>query len=133
MDSSPQMDEANLNTGRPKPSALDTLLGEARGLAIDMAEREKEALSHAVARRAQALKSASAPFQETDPALAEGLLDIAEGVARGAAHLETHSIPDLMDDAGDWIRDNPLLALGAAALVGVAAGRFLRAGTEPDT
>ncbi|MCF8479297.1 MAG: hypothetical protein K9H25_02585 [Rhodospirillum sp.] len=133
MDSSTHVDEAVLNTHESPSSALDTLLGETRDLALNMAEREKDALSQAIARRAQALKAASAPFRDTDPALADGLLEIAEEVARRAAHLEARPLPDLMDDAGGWIRDNPILALGAAALVGVAAGRLLRAGTGPDT
>ena len=50
----------------------------------------------------------------------------ANQVQRMAGSLRNHDVRDIADDAEDWARRDPMLALGGAFVLGLLAARFLK-------
>ncbi|ABC23060.1 hypothetical protein Rru_A2260 [Rhodospirillum rubrum ATCC 11170] len=110
------------------------LIDEAKTMAIGLAEREKRRLADNIALRARAIRQAAQPFRVTDPVLAEGIESVAETLDATADHIGLEDMDDLVEEVSDVVRRQPVLVIGAAALLGLAAGRFLRAAfDDPET
>lgn len=54
------------------------------------------------------------------------------GVGGTADSLKGKSVDDLMDDARNFVREKPAIAIGAAAAVGFVLTRLLRAGSDDE-
>ena len=50
----------------------------------------------------------------------------ANQVQRLAKYLHTHEVNQIVDEAEDWARRDPMLALGGAFVLGLLAARFLK-------
>lgn len=57
---------------------------------------------------------------------------IADRVGGVADYFENRDARDILDDTRRLVRDHPVPMLGALALLGIAAGRFLLAGSDAD-
>lgn len=98
----------------------------ARAVAEDRAATLRDTASQRVSNTAAAANAAAGHF---DPASlqAEALHGIADRVDEFAARLRQGDVSALASEVGDFARRNPALFIGAAALAGFAATRFLKA------
>ena len=77
------------------------------------------------------MRGAARQFEEHQEAGVAGYVDkAADYVDRVSSTLRERDLEDLMVEFEDQLRRKPAVVLGAAAVVGFALGRFLRAGTR---
>ena len=111
--------------GDEHPSGLGPVLREQAG---KLADRSKEAgvdTAHAVG------KAAETAAQELDgaaPELANYMRNAAGYTHRLADDLGKRSAADLLSDAVTWGRQQPLMALAGAAVLGFALSRVVKSG-----
>jgi hypothetical protein len=117
------------------------IVNEARQHAADLGDQaqakvKQEAFAQAEAAKAaaaekitQAANAAETVAEQFDPASAqaEAMQRVADQIEDVAAKLRHADVRQLTDGVTDVARQNPLLFLGGAAIVGFAAARFLKA------
>lgn len=104
---------------------------KAQTMAEDRADAMRNAASDRVSDTAAAANAAAGQF---DPASfqAEAMHRIADHVDDFGARLRQADLTAIASDVGDFARRNPALFIGAAAIAGFAATRFLKArGPQP--
>ncbi len=101
---------------------------ETRLAAMDRLTREKGRLGTRIADTASATRDAAGSFRNGDRLVADGLEELADLLQSAADYIDERTLEDVGDDAASFVRRHPALTLGAAAVVGVLAGRVLRAG-----
>ena len=94
--------------------------------AVARADEAKNTAAYKVQQAANAADSAAGEFDPNSPQ-AQAINQVAERIEDVAAQLRTADVRDLADQATDFARKNPALFIGAAALAGFAAARFLKA------
>lgn len=99
----------------------------------EAAVRAEDVKDQAADKVQQAANAADAAALQFDPASpqAQAVNQVAEHIEDVAAKLRSADVRDLADQATDFARRNPALFIGAAALAGFAAARFLKA-SAPD-
>ncbi|WP_088622978.1 hypothetical protein [Oceanicola sp. 22II-s10i] len=103
-----------------------SLAADARQSAYDYGTGVKNHAASETSKMAEALRAAASDLQ--DGSIQERLVGrLAENVADAADGLRDRDIDDIGRDFSEYARRNPLFFLGGAALVGFAAGRFLKA------
>jgi len=80
-----------------------------------------------VRRVSDALRTASAQVEVDDPAVRDAFDYVSSRADRIARYLSDVSITDLRRDASDFAHRRPGLVFGGALLLGIAAGRVLKA------
>ncbi|MDC0737852.1 hypothetical protein N6L24_06155 [Cognatishimia sp. SS12] len=122
------------------------LESQARNYAKDLGDKAKSAISDTVREKTDAAQHQAAAEVQTTADAAHAAADTfdpgsiqAQAAHMVAGHLEdaarrvrTLDIEQTVTDVSGFARRNPLLFLGAAALAGFAATRFLKA-SEPET
>lgn len=103
-------------------NAQDTIHREA-------ANKAEEVQSGAAERVQGAANAASAAAAQFDPHTmqAEAVRRVAEGIEGVANQIRTTDMDTVIRETSEFARRNPLLFIGAAAAVGFAATRFLKA------
>lgn len=123
------------NTGEtPVASKLSHAAQRTAESAKHAAQHEAEQAKDRVADQVSAVADATETARDELPeaSIVNPLLDQAvAALGQAADHLKHRDLNRLAEDAADFTRRNPALALGAAALVGFAAARFLKAGPAP--
>jgi len=95
----------------------------------DAADSVKADAASEVSSVAQAAEAARDALPQDH--LADPMLDHAvQALGQVAKHLKSTDIDALAHQASDFARRNPALVLGGAALLGFAAARFLKAGSQ---
>jgi hypothetical protein len=102
---------------------------KARGLVSD----QKDYLAGQLGGVAQAMDRVAGDLEETDDASARYARLLADNAKKLSTSIRDKSIDDLMTDAQDFGRRQPAMFLGAAALLGFAASRFLMASATRST
>ncbi|SFS21247.1 hypothetical protein [Yoonia litorea] len=95
-----------------------------------------QARDAAAARVDEAARAADAAASEMAPnsPQAQAVQQVADHIEGFATQLRTADVQKLAQQATTFARQNPLVAIGGAALVGFAAARFLKArSTQPMT
>lgn len=108
-----------------------------KNAAVEQAEKVRSqadsAKDHAVERIRRvgsALKSAGDELRQQDEFVADYAARAAAGIDRVAEYLTSVPPRELVHDAEQFARRKPALFFGGAFLVGLAAGRFLRASSS---
>jgi hypothetical protein len=121
--------------GREASAQIERVQAEAKAQAMEVAEQAKSFVSQqkdlaadqldgvadAVAKTADEIENTTVAGYARD--LAGGIRQVSEGV-------RTRSLEDIVNAAADFGRRQPIAFLGAAALAGFAASRFMRASAE---
>jgi len=100
---------------------------EARGMAYDYASEGKAKASHAIAGLGKLVEENAAVI---DDKVGAKYGDYARSAARtiqeGATKLDEKSLEQLADDAREFVRESPMLAVGMAATAGFVLARLFK-------
>lgn len=130
-------DEAYARAGEYRDKLKDTStdwLGEAKAYGDQAKERASELAIEGKAKTTEALKGLSSIINENAAAIDEKLGlkygDYARGAAKSidgaAAKLDAKDLAELGDDAKEFVRRSPGLAIGIAAVAGFALARLFK-------
>lgn len=109
----------------------DELLEAARRRGRGLLDRQKDAAVEELHSVADVMHDAARQFEERrEGGIASGVDKAAEYVEKVSSTLRDRDLEDLLYDAEDALRRKPAVFLGAAAVVGFALGRFLRASSQ---
>lgn len=141
-----------------KPSATETIkehVADAKARAQDFKDNWREQTGGFADQAMQTARSAAATAKDTTGSALHGLSKLiaetaetvdgklgpqygdyarqaAETVAGAARHLDEKDIDELTEEARNFVRKSPAVAIGAAALVGFVLMRLARGGSSSD-
>jgi len=119
------------NGGAGVSEKADELLEAARRRGRGLLDRQKSAAVEELHSVADVMRDAARRFEERqEGGVAEYVEKAANYVDRVSSTLRERDLEDLMVEVEDQLRRKPAIVLGAAAVVGFALGRFLRASTQ---
>jgi len=119
------------NGGSEVPEKADELLEVVRKRGRGLLDRQKSAAGEELHSVADVMRGAARKFEEQqEGGVAEYVDKAADYVDRVSSTLRERNVEDLMGEVEEQLRRKPAVVLGAAAVVGFALGRFLRAGTQ---
>lgn len=105
----------------------DQATDRARSAAVTGKQRASETIDGL----AQTVHETAAKLeQQTSPQVARYAHQAADALDSLSATLRTKDVDELVDDARQLIRRSPAIAIGAAAAIGFALSRFLKASSE---
>ncbi len=137
---SPTSDLAHQAKDKAQQAAA-SLGDQASDVRHQVEDKAKEQLSEQKSRATEQLGGIQDALKQTTETLRDnGQEPVANAVEQAAgqverlnSYLQNRSVGDLLSDAEQFARREPGLFLGAAALIGLAAGRFVRASRpSPD-
>lgn len=101
--------------------------GVARKAANTGKDKTVEALGSAARMTEEAAKSID---QHLGAQYGDYARKASEGIGKAAKTLEAQDVDDMIASATDFVKKNPMVAVGAAAVVGFALTRLLRGGSD---
>jgi hypothetical protein len=119
----------NSQPGRTRTSGVGPVLREQAG---KLADRTKEAGVETADAVGKAAERAAQELEDSTPELASYIRDAANYAQRFSSDLHDRSAADLLDQAIEWSRKQPLMALAGAAVVGFALSRVIKTGLPED-
>jgi hypothetical protein len=108
-------------------------IAEANERARGLVEEQKDHLAGQLGGVAQAMDRVAGDLEGSNDASARYARMLADNAGKLSGAIRDKSIDDLMTDAQDFGRRQPAMFLGAAALLGFAASRFLLASASRST
>jgi ElaB/YqjD/DUF883 family membrane-anchored ribosome-binding protein len=130
--------EAEEGLGEPKRSTTQTLKDEAGKLGNQAAEQARAFAGQGKDRATGALDDVANMFRnaadEVDSRLGAEYgryaRSAADGIAGFAESLRGKEVDDLLDNASDFVRKSPAIAVGTAAAVGFVLARLIKSGID---
>ena len=117
---------------RAKEEAVK-LRGQATDRARSAAEQGKSRATETIDGFARAVHEAAGNLeQQVNPQIAQYAHRAADALDSLSDSLRNKSVDELLDDARDFARRSPAVAIGAAVAVGFALSRFLKATSSPS-
>ncbi|MEJ6395976.1 hypothetical protein V8J82_22165 [Gymnodinialimonas sp. 2305UL16-5] len=110
--------------GKAAQAATDTAKSQAEAIKSSVVD-EMSGVASALRHAADDLRNGS-PQERTFGQIADGLADASEA-------LRHKDLGAMVQDVSTFARRNPIAFLGAAALIGFAATRFVKASTQPQS
>ena len=114
--------------GQDAVESIGHLTERATDLGFRQADSRREQVAHGLEELAGGIRRISSDL-ETQPAVADIAQTAAEQTDRIARYLQETDARQLVGNVEDLARRQPLLFLGGAFLLGMAASRLLKAGT----
>jgi hypothetical protein len=105
-------------------------LGAATEKVKGIAEQQKEVFAEQLGGVAEAVSKVASELENNDQTTAGYARSIADGVQKFSETMRTSNVDDLMAMAQDLGRKQPAAFIGAAAIAGFAASRFLLASAK---
>jgi ElaB/YqjD/DUF883 family membrane-anchored ribosome-binding protein len=76
---------------------------------------------------------AAEKLEDTQPrSIVHSLAFVSDQIGNVADYFESRNVHDILDDTRSAIKQHPATAIGILALAGIAAGRYLKAGTSEE-
>jgi ElaB/YqjD/DUF883 family membrane-anchored ribosome-binding protein len=130
--------EAADGMGEPKRGATQTLKEEAGKFGSQAAERARAFAGEGKERATGALDEVANMFrsaaEDVDAKLGAEYgryaRSAADGIAGFAESLRGKEVDELLDNAGDFVRKSPAIAVGTAAAVGFVLARLIKSGID---
>ncbi|MBW4709529.1 hypothetical protein KX928_17200 [Roseobacter sp. YSTF-M11] len=115
-------------------TAVRDVAQDAASAAKDQAETAKSSVADEMSGVASALRTAAEQMRSGSPQ-ERTFGQIAEGLADASEAMRNKDLSEMVQDVSAFARNNPLVFLGGAALIGFAATRFAKAsgGREVET
>jgi ElaB/YqjD/DUF883 family membrane-anchored ribosome-binding protein len=104
-----------------------TLVDQATQVASTQAKTQKERAASTLDAVAKSLYETGTGMREQQPQLASLADQAASRVVDASAYLREHEVRDLVREAENFARREPVLFLGAAFAIGFVAARFIKA------
>lgn len=139
--SHPIRDQVSATVGTIKDEArrhAGNLKGEAANLKDQASTKARDAATAGKGKAAEAVGSLAKLLQDTAPTVDDKLgkqygdyaRNAATSVSGFASSLEQKDIDELAENARDFVRKSPAVAVGAAAVVGFVLARMLKGGSK---
>lgn len=122
------MDQSSSNSGKATAAEIVPALKEQ---AAQLADQSVHSGVDAAAAVGKAAESAAQSLDEALPALAGYVRNAADYTSKFADSLRDKKAEDLLGTAVAWSRQQPLLTLAGAALLGFALSRVVKTGVTP--
>jgi hypothetical protein len=134
----PELSEFDTGAGQEQPSPLAEagqhvgdsvghLAERATGIGLMQADRGREAAADGVSKVADTIRRVSLDMQTEQPAIANAAETAADQAERIADYLRTTDAREILGSVENAARRQPLLFLGGAFVLGVAASRLFKA------
>lgn len=104
-----------------------SLAQRATDVGLQQAERGREQAAQGLEQLSDSIRRVSLDMESEQPAIANVAGTAAEQAERIAEYLRTTDVRQMVDKVEDVARRQPLLFVGGAFLLGVAASRFIKA------
>lgn len=123
--------------GKDATESVGQLAGRAADLGIQQADRGRTQAAEGIDQVAQSIRRVSTDMQTEQPTIANAAMTAADQAERVAQYLRQTDARQIISGVEDVARRQPLLFIGGAFLVGIAASRFIKAagggqgGTQP--
>lgn len=141
--SHPIRDQVSATVGTIKDEArrhADNLKGEAANLKDQAGTKAREAANAGKGKAAEAVGSLAKLLEDSAPTVDEKLgkqygdyaRNAASSVSGFASSLDQKDIDELAENARDFVRKSPAVAVGAAAVVGFVLARMLKGSPKKD-
>jgi ElaB/YqjD/DUF883 family membrane-anchored ribosome-binding protein len=110
-----------------------TVVGQARDKAKDAANQGKEKASGAMNGLAEIVENIAKTIDEkAGTQYGDYARKAASAVSGAAESLQSKEVEELVDNARDFVRKRPAVAIGAAAAVGFVLTRLIKASSDED-
>jgi hypothetical protein len=110
------------------------LAERAAGIGLQQADRGKDQAAHGISQVADSVRRVSLDLESEQPAIASAAMTAADQVDRAAHYLQQTDAREILRSVEDMARRQPLLFLGGAFVLGVAATQHRRSfGPMPAT
>ena len=113
--------------GKDATESVGQLAGRAADLGIQQADRGRTQAAEGIDQVAQSIRRVSTDMQTEQPAIANAAMTAADQAERVAQYLRQTDARQIISTVEDVARRQPILFIGGALLVGIAASRFIKA------
>jgi hypothetical protein len=113
--------------GKDAGESVSHLAERATDLGIQQADRGRETAANGIEKVAQSIRRVSTDMQTEQPQIADVAMTAADQAEKVAQYLRQTDARQLIGNVEDVARKQPLLFIGGAFLLGVAASRFIKA------
>ena len=113
--------------GERAGESLGQLAERTTDLGFTQADRGKEQAAQGISQVAQSLRRVSSEMEGQQPAIASAGRTAAEQADRLATYLQQTDAREIVHTVEDAARRQPIIFMGGAFLLGLAAARFLKA------
>jgi phage-related protein len=113
--------------GERAGESVGQLAERATDLGFTQADRGKAQAASGISQVADSLRRVSSDMESQQPAIANAGRTAAEQAERLASYLQATDAREILHTVEDAARRQPLIFLGGAFLMGVAAARFMKA------
>jgi hypothetical protein len=130
----PNIEESHplVQAGEQVTDTAGHLASRATDIGIQQADRGRELAADGIYQVAQGIRRLSTELETGQPAIAGAAETAAEQAERLADYLRNNDARQMLSKVEDAARQQPLLFLGGAFVLGVAASRFLKAASTPS-
>lgn len=121
--------------GKDATESVAQLASRAADIGIQQADRGRTQAAEGIDQVVQSIRRVSTDMQGEQPAIANAALTAADQAERVAQYLRQTDARQIISSVEDVARRQPMLFIGGAFLVGIAASRFIKAagGGQPTT
>lgn len=119
--------------GKDAGESAGHLAERAADLGMKRTDQTKDQMAHGLEQLAGSIRDASGQMRSEQPAMASAVSTAADQTERIATYLRDTDAREMIGTVEDVARRQPLLFIGGAFLIGVAASRFLKAGGGGST
>lgn len=113
--------------GQQASDRASHLAERAADLGLQQADRGREQAAHGLEQVVKGIRRVSTDMQVEQPAIANAALSAADQAERVAQYLRQTDARQIIGTVEDVARRQPLIFIGGAFLLGVAASRFIKA------
>lgn len=118
--------------GQQATESAGHIAGRAADLGIQQADRGRELAAEGLDKVAQTVRRVSTDMQIDQPQIANAAMTAADQADKVAQYLRETDARQIISKVEDTARRQPLIFIGGAFLLGLAASRLIKAGS-PDT
>jgi hypothetical protein len=118
------------DVGHDAAESVGQLAGRAADVGLQRADQGKDQAAQTISRLAGSMRQVSTDLEGEQPMIAGAARTAAEQAERLATYMERTDTRQIIGTVEDAARRQPLLFLGGAFVLGVAAARLLKAGTD---
>jgi hypothetical protein len=113
--------------GKQAGESVSHLAGRAADVGLQQADRGREQAASGISHVAESIRRLSLDMQSDQPQIASVAETAADQAERIATYLQQNDARQIMSKVEEVARRQPLIFLGGAFLLGVAASRFVKA------
>jgi hypothetical protein len=113
--------------GQQAADSAGHLASRAADIGLQQADRGRESAANGIEHVADSIRRITTDMQDEQPAISNVAETAADQAQRVATYLREHDAREILGNVESFARRQPLIFLGGAFVLGVAASRFIKA------